>query len=274
MPPAAKRRRSAKVQGVALRIGGSVPDSAVPDAMVEENHVAPAGGAGGAADEMCSSSSSSHAGEYGGEMGEGGDDAGGYEGDMGMGGDDADTLDSDSSVSGGQGQQCSVNPSVLKLRQRRALMIKLGGQALPPMLYSDPNSPMQRAVFALPAFVSATEGKAGVGRYKARLELSTWTLPGVTRVREQDGTARHVWFCNCCPEHVCIKRTAEALHTMAGGCSDLHSAACECVQYCQSVLNNGGRDVEEIIRISPTYVAPFRAGDGCYFPCALPPPSL
>jgi hypothetical protein len=273
---ASKRRR--KLEGVAQRIGGSVPESAVPHAMVQENHVEHAGGSGGAADEMCSSS---HSAEYGsqGEMGQGGDDSGGYGGEveMGMGDDDAHTLDSDSSVSGRQGEGCGewhVNPSVLKNRQRRALMIKLGGNALPPMLHADGNSPMQMAVFALPAFMSATESKAGVGRSKARLDVGKWTLPGVTRVLEQDGTSRHVWFCNCSPDGVCIKRTAEALHTMAGGCSDVHSAACDCVQYCQSVLIQGDRDVEEIIRISPTYLAPYGAGEGCYFPCALPPPSL
>jgi hypothetical protein len=265
----AKRRK--KVESLAERIGGSVPQSVVSEEMVcpvcsEEEHVEHGGGSGGAADD-----SSSHAGC-------------GSEGEMGGGGNGVSTFDSesDSAASDGGigyspvGQGCGargVDPSVDQLRQHRGLMKKLCGDVLPPWLRSDGNNPMGMAVFAVSAFIAATEGAKGVGRHKARLDLRRWTMPGVAKVRNLDGSARHVWFCNCCPKNVCIKRTAEALHTMAGGCSDVESASCECVQYCQSVFDKAGYDVEELISLSPKYVAPDGPGDRCHPPCTLPPSS-
>jgi hypothetical protein len=166
------------------------------------------------------------------------------------------------------------------LRQRSGLMTKLCGGPFPPVFHLDGNNPMEMAVFALPTFVPATEGKNGIGRFRSRLNLHIWTKPGVAKVRKHDGTVRHLWFCNCSPANVCIKRTADALWMMAGGCDDVSSAQCGCVAYCQSILDNGGCDVEEIIRISPK--APDASGmcvgehivfndvcDGCCPPCTF-----
>ena len=140
-------------------------------------------------------------------------------------------------------------------RQRRALMRRLVGDSsgMPSMLHCNGEHPMPRVVFALPGFVPAKERVQGRGRSGARLDLSRITLPGATAVRAEDDTAQFLWFCDCSAQHVVIKRTAEALHTVAGGCSDVQSADCECVQYCQAILSKSGMDVGDMIRMSPMH---------------------
>ena len=140
-------------------------------------------------------------------------------------------------------------------RQRRALMSRLVGDSsgMPSMLHCNGEHPMPRVVFALPGFVPAKESAQGRGRSGARLDLSRITLPGATAVRAEDDTAQFLWFCDCSAQHVVIKRTAEALHTMAGGCSEVQSADCECVQYCQAILSKSGMDVGDMIRMSPMH---------------------
>ena len=140
-------------------------------------------------------------------------------------------------------------------RQRRALMSRLVGDlsGMPSMLHCNGEHPMPRVVFALPGFVPAKESARGRGRSGARLDLSRITLPGATAVRAEDDTAQFLWFCDCSAQHVVIKRTAEALHTVAGGCSDVQSADCECVQYCQAILSKSGMDVGDMIRMSPMH---------------------
>jgi hypothetical protein len=172
--------------------------------------------------------------------------------------------------------------SVPALRQHRQLVAKICGDALPPVLHLDGHNPVQMAVFALPTFVPATEGKNGVGGFKSRLDLRKWRMPGVIKVRQLDGSARDLWFCDCCPQNVVIKRTAEACYMIAGGCADVDSAQCECVAYCQSVLVNSACDVDEIIEHSPKHGGPDESGmcvregllfnhacHGCYPVCIL-----
>ena len=142
-----------------------------------------------------------------------------------------------------------------KQRKRQCFMKKLvpGSYGLPPMLTCDGEHPMRMAVFCLPAFVPERESVKGSGRATARLDLNHWTLPGAAVVRASDDTAQYLWFCNCSAENIVIKRTAEALHSMAGGCSDVKSAECECVQYCQAILSKADVDVGTLIKHSPMH---------------------
>ena len=118
------------------------------------------------------------------------------------------------------------------------------------------STPCRVEPFALPAFVPATD------RRGASLDLKQFTLPGATVVRAIDGSAQYLWFCSCSPENVVIKRTAEALHMMAGGCSDVKSATCDCVQFCQAILSNSGVDVGDMIEVAPMHHADDDGGSG------------
>lgn len=139
------------------------------------------------------------------------------------------------------------------MRQRRARMSVTFGSAHPPLLYRAGDNPVHMAVWGVPGFVPASESNRGSGRATSRLNLHDWSTPGVAVVRESDDSARAVWFCNCTAENVQKYRFIEALHSMAGGCSDLESACCSCVLYCAGVLDDGGLSVEDTIRNAPTY---------------------
>lgn len=174
-------------------------------------------------------------------------------------GDEVSSDWSEDSVDECTAAQCREQEQNLHRRQRRALMRRLdrdGHNGLPPMLRCDGQHPMRRVVFALPAFVPATEKRG------ASLDLKQFTMPGATVVRAIDGSAQYLWFCSCSPENVVIKRTAEALHMMAGGCSDVKSAACECVQYCQAILSTSDVGVGEVIEMSPMHYADDDGGGG------------
>lgn len=166
-----------------------------------------------------------------------------------------ETDDNDESSTAQQLQDQQIG----RRRQRLTLMRRLhndGNHGLPPMLRCDGQHPMRRVVFALPAFVPATD------RRGASLDLKQFTLPGATVVRAIDGSAQYLWFCSCSPENVVIKRTAEALHMMAGGCSDVKSATCDCVQFCQAILSNSGVDVGDMIEVAPMHHADDDGGSG------------
>lgn len=139
------------------------------------------------------------------------------------------------------------------MRQRRAKMHAIFGSVHPPSLYRAGDHPVQMAVWGVPEFVPASKSNRGTRRATSRLNLHRWSTPGVAVVRESDDSARAVWFCDCNAENVQKFRHIEALHSMAGGCSDIESTGCQCVRYCAGVLDDGGLSVEDMIRNAPTY---------------------
>ena len=124
----------------------------------------------------------------------------------------------------------------------------------PPMLSCHKEVPLKSATFALPAFLPSKPGVPGRARaVRASVDLQKFSMPCVALVREADDTARPVWSCDCCAKNICIQRTVEALHMVAGGCSDVVSADCACVRYCQDMMLITESDVEEIIMFSPVH---------------------
>ena len=120
------------------------------------------------------------------------------------------------------------------------------------MLYSHPSVTLKSVTFALPAFKPGTSevNSTSIRRLQPSLDLKSFSYPCVMLVRNDDENAKELWSCNCSSVNDSVQRQAKALHTIKGGCSDLESAQCVHVLYCQTMLKTFPLVLEEIIKLS------------------------